>query len=25
VKAHLLDLERRAVVARSGELWTIRT
>jgi glyoxylase-like metal-dependent hydrolase (beta-lactamase superfamily II) len=25
VKAHLLDLERRALVARSGDLWTIRT
>jgi glyoxylase-like metal-dependent hydrolase (beta-lactamase superfamily II) len=24
VKAHLLDLERRAAVARSGDLWTIR-
>ena len=24
VKAHLLDLERRAAVARSGEVWTIR-
>jgi glyoxylase-like metal-dependent hydrolase (beta-lactamase superfamily II) len=23
VKAHLLDLERRAAVARSGDLWTI--
>lgn len=25
VKAHLLDLERRGTVARSGESWTIRT
>jgi hypothetical protein len=25
VKAHLLDLERRAIVARSGDLWTIQT
>jgi glyoxylase-like metal-dependent hydrolase (beta-lactamase superfamily II) len=25
VKAHLLDLERREAVARSGEIWTIRT
>jgi len=24
VKAHLLDLERRAAVARSGDVWTIR-
>jgi hypothetical protein len=24
VKAHLLDLERRGLVARSGDLWTIR-
>jgi glyoxylase-like metal-dependent hydrolase (beta-lactamase superfamily II) len=24
VKAHLLDLERRGAVARSGDLWTIR-
>jgi glyoxylase-like metal-dependent hydrolase (beta-lactamase superfamily II) len=24
VKAHLLDLERRALVARSGDLWTTR-
>ena len=23
VKAHLLDLERRTLVARSGDLWTI--
>jgi hypothetical protein len=23
VKAHLLDLERRALVARSGEVWAI--
>ena len=25
VKAHLLDLERRGQVARSGETWTIST
>ncbi len=25
VKAHLLDLERRGTVARSGDTWTIRT
>ncbi len=25
VKAHLLDLERRGVVTRSGETWTILT
>jgi hypothetical protein len=25
VKAHLIDLERRAAVARSEDLWTIRS